>query len=157
MSPALNNRNARVCSWWEKELEDGNASLHNSQWGRPRGCPGEDVRGPHPLWGQAGHCHSDVSHSSQVRHQRQHLVGCGCLQGPPPPPIRVLNFPFNEGMGPFFFFCSFFSVEQSDSVIPMCTFHIPSHDGVSRYWGQFPVLHSRTCCLSILCTLVCFR
>ena len=118
----------------------------NSQWGRPRGCPGEDVRGPHPGWALSRRCFP-LTCSSQVRHQRQHLggvVSAGPTSSSHPCPQFPIQWGDPRAKGYYYFFfnllefswftmlCPFFSIEQSDSIIHMCIFHLPSHDGLSQ-------------------------
>ena len=94
MSPALNNRNARVHSRWEQELEDGNASLHKQSARTSQRLPRGGSEGPTPRL------------DTVIVMLPAHLLipsktptpaPCACLQGPHPPPVRVLNFPFNKG------------------------------------------------------------
>ena len=51
MCPGLNNRNARVRSWWEKELEDGNASLHQQSVRKTQRLPKGGHEGTTPRLG----------------------------------------------------------------------------------------------------------
>ena len=51
MCPGLNNRNARARSWWEKELEDGNASLHQQSVRKAQRLPRGGREGTTPRLG----------------------------------------------------------------------------------------------------------
>ena len=117
----------------------------NSQRGRPRGCPGEEVRGPHLGWTLSSWCFP-LTCSSQVRHQRQHLVRV-CRAHILLPSVSSISHSTrgHQGQGPllvlffnllkfswFTMLCSFFPIDQSDSVIHMCSFHILSHGGLSQ-------------------------
>ena len=94
MSPALNNRNARVHSRWEKELEDGNASLHKESVRKSQRLPRGGSEGPTP---RLDTVIVMLSTPLLIPSKIPTPAPCGCLQGPHPPPIRVLNFPFNRG------------------------------------------------------------